>query len=733
MTLPVPILDDRSYEQLRDELTARIPVYLPEWSDLGPSDPGVTLLELVAHLGESLLFRFNQIPDQTRLWLLHLLQVQPHPPRPAAGLVTFTAKQPAQLPPPGVPAGTTLLAGAVPFRLGGDVTVLPFTTSAVVKAVTSAPTDPILDDEYQQVLLAAGLRADNAQPYDEVVLAADPAAPGFAPLDVRKAVDHTLWVAVHAAYDDQDAARVWAALTGDGGVLGRVPIVLGVVPGTEFPAATEADPCPGPADKPVPTVTDLVTPEWQASVRSATDPAVTEYIPLTVVRDSTDALRREGAVAMQIPPARLADLGMGTLGDPDMAGVGDQPPALADGPPVLFWLRVFSRQGAPPLPGLRWLGVNAADVEQVADAAPELLGTGTGLSSQELVLAHLPVVAETLRLQVLEGDQWYDWQVVDTFAASGPGDRHVTLDAAAGRVRCGDSVRGRVFPAGAQVRATAYRYGGGQAGLVKADAISGNLPGDVTATNPLPTTGGADAEPLAAALERIPGELSRQDRAVTKEDFAALASIVGVGRAECLPRFDPTRQVFGAAGVVTVVVWPAEDAQHPDAPTADAALLRAVCAQLDERRLVTTELYVVPPSYHKVAVSVGIAVRAGYSALAVRRWVELVLRQYLSPLPPFGPDGSGWPLGHRVHGPELEAAALQVDGVDFVEAVSVADLETTPPAAGTVELAAWEVPELGELTVVEGTPPAPGTGGVRPPRSPDDPVPVPVPVPKDEC
>ena len=43
--------------------------------------PGITLLELVAYLGESLLFRFNQIPDQTRLWLLRLLQV---PPCPAA-------------------------------------------------------------------------------------------------------------------------------------------------------------------------------------------------------------------------------------------------------------------------------------------------------------------------------------------------------------------------------------------------------------------------------------------------------------------------------------------------------------------------------------------------------------------------------------------------------------------------------------------------------------------------
>lgn len=727
MTLPVPILDDRSYEQLRDELIACIPAYLPEWTDLGPSDPGITLLELVAHLGETLLYRFNQIPDQTRLWLLHLLQVQPNPPRAATGLVTFTSKTVTQMPPPGVPAGTSLRAGALPFRVGADVTVLPLTVSAVLKAVGTEPTDPILQEEYQQVLQAAGLKATQAQPYDEVVLAAQPSAPGFTPLAVSKAVDHTLWVAVHAAYNDRDADLMRTGLLGDGGVLSRNPLVLGVVPDTDFPAATDIDPCFGPDA----TSAGGVSLQWQVSARSATDAAVTDYLPVTVVRDSTDGLRREGTIALRLPATRLGDLGVGVPADLDLAGVGDRPPALADGPPVLFWLRVFS-QGAPPLPRLRWLGVNAADVAQVADAVPELLGTGTGLTSQELALAHTPVVTGTLQVQVLEGADWTPWRVVDSFAASTPGSRHVTLDAGAGRVRCGDSVRGRVFPAGAKVRATAYRYGGGLAGNLKAGVITGNPPGDVTVTNPVPTSQGADAEPLTAALERIPGELSRHDRAVTGDDFAALAKLVGVGRAECLPRFDPVRRVFGAAGVVTVVVWPTEDPQHPNAPTADAALLGAVCARLDERRLVTTELYVVPPTYHRVAVSVGIAVKTGFSALAVRRWVELVLHQFLAPLPPFGPDGAGWPLGHRVHGPELEAAALQVEGVDFVE-VKVADLEATPAAAGTVTLAAWEVPTLAELTVVEGTPPQPGADGVTPPRSPDDPVPVPVPVPKDEC
>ena len=73
MPLRTPVLDDRSYAQLRDELVARIPVYAPEWTDHHPSDPGITLIELFAFLGENLLYRFNQIPDATKLAFLDLL------------------------------------------------------------------------------------------------------------------------------------------------------------------------------------------------------------------------------------------------------------------------------------------------------------------------------------------------------------------------------------------------------------------------------------------------------------------------------------------------------------------------------------------------------------------------------------------------------------------------------------------------------------------------------------
>jgi predicted phage baseplate assembly protein len=289
---------------------------------------------------------------------------------------------------------------------------------------------------------------------------------------------------------------------------------------------------------------------------------------------------------------------------------------------------------------------------------------------------------------------------------------------------------------GERVRARGYRHGGGASGNVPAGAVSRiDLPG-VKVSNPRPSAGGEDAEALERALLRIPGEIRRRGRAVTAGDFKELALVtpgVKVGRAECLPRFHPPTRAWEAAGVVSVVVWPESDPRSPNAPLPDAGLLRAVCEHLDRLRLVTTELYVIPPTYRKVAVSVSLQVKPGYGIEAIQRWVELVIRQYLAPLPPYGPAGEGWPLGRRVHGPELEAAALQVEGVDYLEGLAVAGWSEAEHRwmQGTVDLARYEVPELTSIVVVAGLPlPEPGAG--IDPKSTDGIV-LPVPVLREVC
>lgn len=65
MTLPIPNLDDRSFEDLMAEAISLIPRYNREWTDFNASDPGVTLLELLAWISESTLYSINEIPDES--------------------------------------------------------------------------------------------------------------------------------------------------------------------------------------------------------------------------------------------------------------------------------------------------------------------------------------------------------------------------------------------------------------------------------------------------------------------------------------------------------------------------------------------------------------------------------------------------------------------------------------------------------------------------------------------
>jgi len=204
-----------------------------------------------------------------------------------------------------------------------------------------------------------------------------------------------------------------------------------------------------------------------------------------------------------------------------------------------------------------------------------------------------------------------------------------------------------------------------------------------------------------------------------------------VGRAECIPVFDPRTGNTRAAGVVTVVVFPREDRRHPSAPMPDRSTLRAVCAYLDARRLITTELNVIPPTYVPIAVSIGIHVKPGYGVDAVRSWVERVIRQYLAPLPPHGPEGQGWPLGRQVIAPELVAAALQVEGVEYVEDghARVARRVGDAYLEGPVKLAPDQVPEVVAITVTqvkgEGDGPLAPGAGFSPPPVPGKVVPIP--------
>src|SRR5690606_25928685 len=72
------------------EARERITRTCPEWSDLSVHDPGITLVEVFAHLTEVMLYRLNRLPEKAYVEFLNLLGVTPHPPAAAWADLTFT-------------------------------------------------------------------------------------------------------------------------------------------------------------------------------------------------------------------------------------------------------------------------------------------------------------------------------------------------------------------------------------------------------------------------------------------------------------------------------------------------------------------------------------------------------------------------------------------------------------------------------------------------------------------
>jgi hypothetical protein len=71
--IPLPNLDDRTFADLVEEARTTIPGLAPGWTDHNPSDPGITLVELFAHLAEMMIYRTDQVPDANLRVFLKLL------------------------------------------------------------------------------------------------------------------------------------------------------------------------------------------------------------------------------------------------------------------------------------------------------------------------------------------------------------------------------------------------------------------------------------------------------------------------------------------------------------------------------------------------------------------------------------------------------------------------------------------------------------------------------------
>ena len=344
--------------------------------------------------------------------------------------------------------------------------------------------------------------------------------------------------------------------------------------------------------------------------------------------------------------------------------------------PMLFWIRarlVRTQYERPPR--LAAIRTNTVSAIQAQTVTGEVLGGTSGARNQSWRLENAPIIKDSLRIQINEGpgDAGTDWKVVDDLFGSRPTDQHVAVDWTSGEVRAGDGERGQVPVANAEnpdgnVLAVEYRFGGGSRGNVRGGEISNLLSSidgidGARTTNPFDASGGSDEERIEDAKVRARQELRARERAVGVEDFELLAKQAGnVRRAKALPLAHPRFPGVQVPGAVTVIIVP--DSEAPNPQPSDG-LLRTVCAFLESRRLLTTELFVVGPRYVSVSVEATVVARDDADPGRVRQDVESALSRYLSPLSG-GDDGRGWPFGGAIRYSQVLQRVITVDGVDSV-------------------------------------------------------------------
>ena len=708
MPIRPPALDDRSFDDLVADLVRRIPAHTPEWTDPRLGDPGRTLIDLFAWMGETILYRANLIPERQRLAFLRLLGQGMRPAQPATGLVQVGNADPLSLAatlPPRHP-----VKGAVDFETLEEVTALPVEGKCYIKRRTSrAEADQfarLLPDLQELYGLAAHPTA-----YVTTAVFVDGAA-DLAGLDLAAdSIDTTLWVALLAPLPGiAEIAKAHKALAG--GESGeRAALSVGIAPVLDLPGPL--DPV-GPRS-PIAHLWEICSP----------DPAGTAFLPLDVLADRSAGLTGQGTLRLLLPGGDDFGAPVNDVLDKLDAGVGDAPPRIDDpevAARIVTWVRLRPRRALQPgTLRLAWAGINAVRIEARKTMGRQHVGQGTGMSGQEVALGLSNIESSSLVIEVEQEEGMVAWRQVDDVQLGRRGEKVYSLDPEAGTIRFGDGMRGLAPALGRAIHVAQARTGGGSAGNLPASSLTaidsplisgGRLTPKLTLAQPLATTGGSDGEGLGEAEARIPSLLRHQGRAVTGEDWRALAAQtpgLAIGRVEVLARFKPQQRRFDIPGVVSVMVVPARFGTAAPAPRADRETLERVHAWLAPRRTLGTELYLIGPDYVPVGVSAAVELQDPAQRDAVLAAVKEAIRLHLWPLAPGGPDGGGWPLGRALDDRLVETAIARVPGVRGIAPVR---LFTRAPRGtrwhpvaedstgrGVLRIQPWQLPELAMLSV----------------------------------
>ena len=254
--------------------------------------------------------------------------------------------------------------------------------------------------------------------------------------------------------------------------------------------------------------------------------------------------------------------------------------------------------------------------------------TGNGEPGQRLVLAGKRIAQGSIRVRIQERE----WTEVAHFQESDAGSLHFQTETDAldeTTIVFGDGVHGAVPPPGEPVEVE-YLETLGAAGNLGPNLVTEVLDAvyldgaqvALSVTNPAPATNGADRETLEHARRQAPAELRSLWKAVTKEDYKALAEgFPGVAKA----------QILDVNDCGNIRYYQVNLAVAPDGGGPPSALLKRDLAEfLESRKVITVEINLFDPVYRPVSVDADVFAHAGEDLDLVRSRVEDALAEHFA-------------------------------------------------------------------------------------------------------
>lgn len=257
------------------------------------------------------------------------------------------------------------------------------------------------------------------------------------------------------------------------------------------------------------------------------------------------------------------------------------------------------------------------------------------------------------------------------------------------RLRFGDDKNGKRPNSGTSFDAS-YRVGNGSLGNVGRDAIRHIVTGAAQITgvrNPLPATGGVDPESMEEVRQAAPYAYRRQERAVTPEDYAAVAR-----RHRDVQRAAATFRWNGHGHTVFVTVD--RFGGRPITPEFEAELRDF----LDRFRMAGYDLEVDAPRFVALEIDLFVCADPEHFRSEVRREVLEVLSATALPNGTTGffhPDN--FTFGQPLYLSALYARVMEIEGVSSVQAQVFrrrGSTDKTPLLDGLLEFGRLEIAQL---------------------------------------